>query len=58
MPTSLFRLFAAAVRDLPRRICLPFQFDKESPVSVSFMNPDLAYIVWVFYLSKVCDCDM
>lgn len=36
-------------------ICLPFQFDKASPVSVSFMNPDLAYIVWVFYLSKVLD---
>jgi hypothetical protein len=33
--------------------CLPFNFNAASHAPVSAMNPDLAYIVWVFYLSKV-----
>jgi elongation of very long chain fatty acids protein 4 len=35
--------------------CLPFNFNPASAAPASAMNPDLAYIVWVFYLSKVLD---
>ena len=36
--------------------CLPFSFNPVAKVPASVMQPDLAYIVWVFYLSKVmCD---
>ena len=37
------------------RWCLPFNFNPASSAPASAMNPDLAYIVWVFYLSKVGD---
>jgi len=35
--------------------CLPFSFNPVAKVPASVMQPDLAYIVWVFYLSKVLD---